>query len=56
MPLKYTRDGFLSFLEKLDKKLDRHIYIIALGGTALSLINLKEKTKDMDFFMEGLDY
>lgn len=54
--LKYTKDDFLIFLNKLDIRLKEHIFIIALGGTALSLMGLKEKTKDMDFFMEGVDF
>lgn len=54
--LKYTKEDFLMFLNKLDIRLRDNIFIIALGGTALSLMGLKEKTKDMDFFMEGLDF
>lgn len=51
---EFNKKKFLHFIKKLDENLSKPIYIIALGGTALSLINLKDKTKDIDFFMEGI--
>lgn len=37
------------FIKLIDEKLPHKITIIAIGGTALTLLNLKESTKDIDF-------
>lgn len=52
----FNKKEFLAFIKRLDEILDKPIYIIAIGGSALSLINLKDKTKDMDFFVAGIDF
>jgi len=46
----------LNYLGEVDKKLKNQITLIAVGGTALVLMNLKESTKDVDFCLSGKDY
>ena len=48
--------NLLEWLRKIDNKLNRKIIIIAVGGTALTLMNLKESTKDIDLCVEKSDY
>jgi hypothetical protein len=47
MPL--DRSGLLGLLEEVDRKLDRKITLVAAGGTAMTLLNLKPSTVDIDF-------
>ncbi len=56
MEKRYNKEKFIDFLERLDKKLKQHIYVIVLGGTALSLLGLKSRTKDIDFFVKDIDF
>jgi len=44
-----TKEELITFLKSLDSKLSHKITFIAVGGTALTLLNLKESTKDIDF-------
>jgi hypothetical protein len=39
----------LTWLKKLDKRLERDIVIVAVGGTAMTLLGLKSTTIDVDF-------
>ena len=39
----------ISFLRQIDESLPSRIKLIAIGGTALTLLNLKDSTKDIDF-------
>lgn len=39
----------LGFIENIDKKLNKELILIAVGGTAMTLLGLKESTKDIDF-------
>jgi len=39
----------LDFLGEVDKELDRKITIVAVGGTAMTLLNGKPSTRDVDF-------
>ncbi|MBU0457088.1 MAG: DUF6036 family nucleotidyltransferase [Nanoarchaeota archaeon] len=48
-----TKEDLLQWLEKIDKKLDREIKVVAVGGTAMTLSNLKESTRDVDFCVES---
>jgi len=48
-----TRKDLLEWLKKIDKKLTRKIIIIAVGGTAMTLLGLKSSTVDVDFCIEG---
>ncbi|MFH1294684.1 MAG: DUF6036 family nucleotidyltransferase [Candidatus Aenigmatarchaeota archaeon] len=47
MPI--DRTGLLGFLEAVDKELKRPITIVAVGGTAMTLLGLKTSTIDIDF-------
>ncbi len=40
----------------LDALLERPIEIIVVGGSALSLLKLKDRTKDIDLFIRGISY
>lgn len=44
-----NKEKLLNFLKTIDGKLPHKITIIAIGGTALTLLNLKESTRDIDF-------
>jgi len=50
----YDKKRLLGFLKGLDDSLEKEI--IALGGSAMSLLNLRLKTQDIDLFYRGLDY
>ena len=52
----YNKEDTLRFFRDLDDLLDRQIEIVAIGGTALTLLNLKKETKDFDFFIGGVNY
>jgi hypothetical protein len=47
MPL--DRSGLLGLLEAVDDELTRKIKLVAAGGTAMTLLNLKPSTVDIDF-------
>jgi hypothetical protein len=42
-------------LETIDAQLDRRITIVAVGGTALTLLNVKKSTIDIDFSFPNSD-
>ena len=44
-----STNDLLKFIEETDNKLKEKITLIAVGGTAMTLLNLKESTKDIDF-------
>lgn len=47
MSLDNTR--LLYFLDEIDKELERKITVIAIGGTAMTLLKAKSSTIDVDF-------
>ncbi|WNZ28666.1 MAG: hypothetical protein IAX21_08395 [Candidatus Bathyarchaeota archaeon] len=47
MPLDKT--SLFDFLEVLDKELEKKITLVAVGGTAMTLLDLKSSTIDIDF-------
>jgi predicted nucleotidyltransferase len=49
------KNELLAWLAALDKKLDREITLIAVGGTALTLLGLKSSTRDVDFCLKVED-
>jgi len=49
MPLDQSK--LFGFLEELDKELQREITIVAVGGTAMTLLNVKSSTMDVDFMI-----
>ena len=54
MPLDKSR--LLDFLEVLDNEMSREITVVAVGGTAMTLLDLKPSTIDIDFTISGRDY
>lgn len=46
----------LDFLEEIDNELERWITLVAVGGTALTLLGAKPSTIDVDFTLPGEDY
>lgn len=51
-----TKKDLLSWLKKIDSKLKKKITLIAVGGTAMTLLNFKESTIDVDFDVGRDDY
>ena len=39
----------LDFLDEIDKQLERKIVVVAVGGTAMTLLKAKSSTIDVDF-------
>ncbi len=54
MPL--DKRTLLGFLEEVDKEVERRITVVAAGGTALTLLDVKPSTIDVDFTVPGEDY
>ncbi len=50
------KDNLLEWLKELDNKLDKKIILIAVGGTAMTLLGLKSSTRDVDFCIQGKDF
>jgi predicted nucleotidyltransferase len=48
-----TKEDLLKWLRRIDKKLTEETVITAVGGTAMTLLDLKESTRDVDFCVEG---
>ena len=46
----------LDFLGEIDGELSRKIILVAVGGTAMTLLNTKPSTMDVDFTILGKDY
>jgi hypothetical protein len=46
----------LDFLDEIDKELKRRIVLVAVGGTAMTLLNAKPSTIDVDFTIPGEFY
>ncbi len=55
MSTKLDNSKLLGFLE-LDKELNRRITVVAVGGTAMTLLGAKPSTTDVDFDMPGEDF
>lgn len=45
----------VNWLKKIDKKLSKKIILIAVGGTAMTMLNLKSSTMDIDFCIASKD-
>ena len=54
MPL--DKRALLDFLEEIGKKLERQVTLVAVGGTALTLLDAKPSTIDIDFTIPCDDY
>lgn len=55
-PVTYrlTRTELLETLENWDSLMNFRVRLIACGGTALTLLNIKESTKDVDFLVPNV--
>ncbi|MBI4139355.1 hypothetical protein HY483_00145 [Candidatus Woesearchaeota archaeon] len=53
MDKEITKEKLLKLFEHLDKTRSEPLVIVAIGGTALSLLGLKEVTEDIDFIIES---
>ncbi|MBN2423366.1 hypothetical protein JXB41_09145 [Candidatus Woesearchaeota archaeon] len=50
-----TKNNLIEWLKKIDKKVNKKITLIAVGGTAMTLLGLKSSTRDVDFCIESKD-
>jgi hypothetical protein len=50
------RKVLIEFLKQVDKELIRNIILVAVGGTALTLLNAKSSTRDIDFTIPSKHY
>ncbi len=46
---RVSKKELLGFLESFDEQLGRKIMLVAVGGTAMTLLGIKRSTKDIDF-------
>jgi len=49
------RNELVKWLRAIDKKLHRKMDLIAVGGTAMTLLGLKSSTRDIDFCIKSED-
>ena len=49
------KNELLEWLKAVDKKLKKKIVLIAVGGTAMTLLGLKSSTRDVDFCIKSED-
>jgi hypothetical protein len=54
MPL--DKGELIRFLGEVQRELSRSVTIVAVGGTALTLLGIKPSTRDIDFTIPGEDY
>lgn len=54
--MSLDKTQLLEFLEVLEEELPREITLVAVGGTALTLLDLKVSTIDVDFTIAHEDY
>ncbi|MBU0980004.1 MAG: hypothetical protein KJ709_04330 [Nanoarchaeota archaeon] len=50
-----TKDNLLDWLKEVDRRLERRLMLIAVGGTAMTLLGLKPSTVDVDFCLSSDD-
>lgn len=50
-----SKDSLLSWLRKADSRLTRKMTVIAVGGTAMTLLGLKPSTRDIDLCIRSED-
>lgn len=48
---RINKQGLLDILSQWNSFLKRKVHLIACGGTAMTLLNIKESTKDIDFIV-----
>lgn len=55
MEYRVDREALLAELDGWNSFLKRKVYLIACGGTALTLLGIKPSTKDIDFMVPNVD-
>ena len=53
--MSFDNTKLLDFLGQIDRELSRKIVIVAVGGTAMTLVNAKSSTIDIDFTIPSRD-
>jgi len=53
--MQIKKDKLISFLKEIDNELGSEIKLIAVGGTAMTLLGLKRSTIDVDFDLSEED-
>ena len=51
---RFDKDDLLAELSEWNRYFNRNVHLIACGGTALTLIGVKESTKDVDFTVPSI--
>ena len=51
-----TKNDLLNWLKEIDSKLKNKLILMAIGGTAMTLLDLKESTIDIDFDISKENY
>jgi hypothetical protein len=54
--MQLDSNAVIEFLKEVDKDLNRSITLVAVGGTAMTLLRVKPSTVDVDFILPGADY
>lgn len=54
--MQLDKTVLLDFLETLDDELNKRITVVAVGGTAMTLLDLKPSTIDIDFTVPSSDH
>lgn len=54
--MRLDKTLLFDFLETLDDEMSRIITVVAVGGTAMTLLDLKPSTMDIDFMVHSSDY
>lgn len=54
--MRLDRSALIEFLEEVDKALSRSITLVAVGGTAMTLLRAKASTIDVDLTIPSEDY
>ncbi len=54
--MQLDSSALIEFLKEVDKELNRSITLVAVGGTAMTLLRAKPSTVDVDFTLPGEDY
>ena len=49
------KDDLIDWIKAMDNRLDFEIELIAVGGTAMTLLGLKGSTRDVDFCLDSKD-
>jgi len=47
------KKALMDFLEEVDRVLEEDVVLVAVGGTALTLMDTKTSTRDVDFTGPG---